>query len=68
MSRHRTISEWEEWGASMYQLAGDLTLETPIRIDADRDRMRELLLDNLSDPWRMAGEEIATKHRLAVAR
>jgi hypothetical protein len=54
----------------MYQLAGDLTLTEGMdnRSDADRDRLRELLLDNLSDPWDMAGEEIATKHRLAVAR
>ena len=67
MSR-RTRSEWEKWTASMYQLAGDLVLEYGNRNHAEKDRMRELLLDNLSDPWAMEAKEITIKHRLAVAR
>lgn len=63
----RTKAEWEEWAASVYQLAGDLTMPHE-RTEAEIDRMRELLLDNLADPWDMEAEEITTKHRLAVSR
>ncbi len=67
----RKVSEWQEFFAALYQLAGDLTLtecDDSLRTEAERDRMREVLLDALSQPEHYSAEGIAAKHKLAVSR
>ena len=70
----RRRSEWVESLATLYQLAGDLTLghlitdEDPdtSRTKGQLNRMRELLLDVLSDPDRWTAETIRASHKLAL--
>jgi hypothetical protein len=52
--------------AAAYQLAGALLLADDMFTKGQRSRMRELLLNVLSQPERYTGRLVADLHRLAI--